>query len=109
MTRRTLRIAAASTIALALVSSQAFAGSSLKETHAFLDGQRTITDGQAVPLDLRADVKESAGRAREMSASDRWFLFQLARAEGNTEPTPREEQAKGSPFDGLHALVRAFR
>ena len=107
MNKRTTLLSIATAVASAVIASPVIAGSSA-DTHAWLEGQRTITDGQTVPLDTRANAHRGAMKVKQ-SAEDRWFLAELARTEGNTAPVKFEsERSPGNP-GWMGALLRLFK
>lgn len=91
MNSRTATIASA--LALSLLASIAHARGSAAETHAYLEGQRTITDGQTVPAH-RAAPDSRATAAATVTEADRQFLFRLSRTDGNAEPVSMVEAAR---------------
>lgn len=92
MNSRTRTATIASALALSLLASIAHAKGSAADTHAYLEGQRTITDGQTTPAPRRA--ADSRATAATVTEADRQFLFGLSRTDGNAEPVSMVEAAR---------------
>ena len=107
MNKRTTLLSIAAAVASAVIASPVIAGSSA-DTHAWLEGQRTITDGQTVPLDTRATANRGATTVKQ-SAEDRRFLAELARTDGNTAPVKLEAGKSSSETGWLGSLSRFFK
>ena len=94
-------------IAAVLAFATSAGATSLEETHAYLEGQRTITDGQVEPASrVRQAVSAPAPRP---TVADRAFLAELARTDGNTEPVVYGTPSSISPFAWIGSIVRLAR
>lgn len=84
--KATLAIAAA-IVSIASFATTAAAANTATDTHAYLEGERTRTDGQVEPTNF---VRERAGASATVvvdqpTAMDAWFASQRSLTEGNTE------------------------
>lgn len=97
MTLRTSGIAASSAIALMILASPSFAGAPT-EAHAYQEGQRTLSDGQVEPQQLRQPGSTAANPVAPLALADQQFLFELSRTDGNAQPQPDGGKGGESSF-----------
>ncbi len=84
--KATLAIASA-IVSIASFATTAAAANTATDTHAYLEGERTRTDGQVEPINFG---RERAGAPAtvvvvQSTAMDAWFELQRSRTDGNTE------------------------
>ncbi|MBK6981994.1 MAG: hypothetical protein IPH30_11185 [Betaproteobacteria bacterium] len=71
---------AAAAVSLAGAASPAFAGNTLEDTHAYLEAERAMTEGESDGV--RFAPKHGI---EERTALDRWFASERARTEGQAD------------------------
>lgn len=83
--KATLAIAAA-IVSIASLATTAAAANTATDTHAYLEAERTRTDGQVEPINLaRRQAGAPATVVAQPTATDAWFESQRSRTDGNTE------------------------
>lgn len=99
-------------IAFAIVSTASFATTSAAantttDTHAYLQAERTRTDGQVAPINFgREQAAAPAAIVAQPTAMDTWFEFQRSRTDGNTELAL---DAGGSSRHAVNPITGVFR
>lgn len=94
-------------IAAVLFAAQSARAGAPDDTHAYLEGQRTITDGQVEPATRPHDGP--AVRTAPLTRADRLFLAELARTDGNTEPVVYGDSDARPFFGWFPALAKRAR
>lgn len=73
-------------VSIASVTTAAAAASTTSETHAYLEAERTRTDGQVEPISIgRMQAGFAAVAVAEPTPMDAWFEFQRSRTDGSTD------------------------
>jgi hypothetical protein len=94
-------------VSIASFTTTAAAARTTTETHAYLEAERTRTDGQVEPISIgREQAGFAAVAVAQPSAMDAWFELQRSRTDGNTDPAL---DAGGPSRHAVNPIAGVFR
>jgi hypothetical protein len=108
MNRKATLAIASAIVSIASIATTAAAANTTTDTHAYLETERTRTDGQVEPINVgreRAGASDTVVVAQP-TAMDAWFASQRSLTEGNTDVA---FDAGGASRQGANPFARLFR
>lgn len=95
---------AAVVVSIAGLAAPAIAGNTLEETHAYLEAERTLTEGKSDGIAFAPT--RAAGKR---TALDRWFASERARTEGQADRVFPGTSATGGIGEAVHSWFESQR